>query len=130
MRGNTSRVWHWLFWPDVCNWILSVVGPQERLQESTPAQQIPPDGALWGATGANWYVHNTATGGSKGGKMMDIFRRLQKASESLHESMADIDNAPGIVRRLEMSHSEAEIEKKKSLLSDGLRVYDIITGFK
>ncbi len=30
-----------------------------------------------------------------GGKMMDIFRRLQKASESLHESMADIDNAPG-----------------------------------
>jgi hypothetical protein len=44
--------------------------------------------------------------------------------------MADIDNAPGIVRRLEMSHSEAEIEKKKSLLSDGLRVYDIITGFK
>jgi hypothetical protein len=69
-------------------------------------------------------------GHAGGKKMMDIFRRLQKASESLHESMADIDNAPGIVRRLEMSHSEAEIEKKKSLLSDGLRVYDIITGFK
>jgi hypothetical protein len=63
-------------------------------------------------------------------QMNNIFSKLQKTSEALRESMADIDNAPGVVRRLEMSHSEADTEKKKHLLSDGMRIYDIITDFK